>query len=169
MERKALRYLRGGILFTFLDFSVGGLSLLPTFVGMLLFYASIQSQRPQTQGEDRVKPLFLVLAADYFLHWAWRFENGVEGLLIYVIYLYAIFVLMGEAAGRIRAAQPEQARRIDVVRTAAVLLQTFAFLASPYGIQGLNLLTAAANIGLGVALMWIMWKIQPAEAWHNSP
>lgn len=164
MERKALRCLRWGILFTFLDFFIAGWNLLPSFAGMGLFYASIQSQRLQTQSEDRVKPLFLVLAVDYFLHWLWHFENGLESLLVYVIYLYAVFVLMGEVAGRIRADQPKHARQLDLMRIAAVLLQSFTFLTSPYGIEALNLLTVAADIGLCIAFMRVTWKIQPVEA-----
>ncbi len=51
---------------------------------------NIQAHESQTQGEKQVKPLFLLLAADYFVHWIWQFENGVEMLLTTVIYIYAI-------------------------------------------------------------------------------
>lgn len=165
MERKSLRYLQLGICFDFLDFTVGRFNLLPDFVGMLLFYASIQSHgRYTTQTEDKVKPLFLVLATDYFLHWVWQFENGLESLLFFLIYLYAMFVLMGEAAGRIRASQPEQARRIDAARVAVVLLQTFSFLAAPYGGELVSLLILVSDIGLAIALLTAVWKVRPVEA-----
>ena len=45
MERNALRCLKFGLLFDFLDFSIGSLEVLPDFVGMLLFYGSIRSHK----------------------------------------------------------------------------------------------------------------------------
>lgn len=163
MERNALRCLKWGLLFAFLDFNIGSLNLLPDFVGMLLFYASIQAHASRTQAEERVKPLLLLLAADYFLHWIWQFENGLEGLLAAVIYIYAVFVLFGEVAERIRRQQPETARRLDVIRAGMVLLQLFAFLSTPYGNAVLNTAVIFAVVGLWATCTVVICGITPEE------
>lgn len=163
MERNALRCLKWGLLFVFLNFNIGRLNLLPDFVGMLLFYASIQVHACRTQGEERVKPLFLLLAADKFLHWIWQFENGLEGLLAAVIYIYAVFVLFGEVAGRIREQQPKPARRLDVIRAGMVLLQLFVFLSTPYGNTVLNIAVIFVVVGLWAACTVVICGIVPEE------
>ncbi len=163
MERNALRCLKWGLLFDFLDFSIGSLEVLPDFVGMLLFYASIQAHESQTQGEKQVKPLFLLLAADYFVHWIWRFENGLEMLLTTVIYIYAIYVLFGEVAERIRMGQPECAGRLDVIRAGMVLLQVFAFFSSAYGNNVLNIAMIFAVVALAASCMVVICGIAPEE------
>mgnify|MGYP001075668890 CR=1 FL=1 len=164
MERNALRCLKWGLVFDFLDFSIGSLELFPDFVGMLLFYASIQAHESQTQGEKQVKPLFLLLAADYFVHWIWEFENGVEMLLTTVIYIYAIYVLFGEVAQRIRTQQPECAGRLDVIRTGMMLLQVFGFLSSAYGNNVLNVAVIFAAVALAASCIVVICGIVPEEA-----
>lgn len=163
MDKRALRYLKLAIVFDFVDFYIGWLNLLPDFAAMWLFYAYVKSHgRWQTETEERIKPLLLVLAADFFLHWIWKFENGIEALLISVIYLYAVYVLIGEVSERVRPHQPEQARKLDIMRTLSVLLHSLAFLAAPYGNEVLNFLIAAANIGMCIAFIKVVWKIQPS-------
>ena len=66
MERKPLMYLKLGIAFLFVNINIGTVDILPEFVVLLFLYASIQSHAQQTETERKVKPLFLVLAADYF-------------------------------------------------------------------------------------------------------
>ena len=163
MERNALRCLKWGLLFDFVDFSIGSLEVLPDFVGMLLFYASIQANESQTQGEKQVKPLFLLLAADYFAHWIWQFENGLEMLLTTVIYIYAIYVLFGEVAERIRTQQQECAGRLDVIRAGMVLLQVFAFLSSAYGNNVLNVAVIFAAVALAASCVVVICGIALAE------
>ena len=163
MERNVLRCLKWGLLFNFVDFSIGSLEVLPDFAGMLLFYASIQAHESQTQGEKQVKPLFLLLAADYFVHWIWQFENGLEMLLMTVIYIYAIYVLFGEVAERIRTRQPESAGRLDVIRAGMVLLQVLAFFSSAYGNNVLNIAVIFAAVALAAACAVVICGIVPEE------
>lgn len=164
MERKALNYLRWGILFTFLNFSIGSLNILPDFVGMLLFYASIASHAQPMRDEEKIKPLFLVLAADYFLHWIWKFGNGIELLLTSVIQLYAIFVLLGAAAERFREGQPDKAKLLDGIRVWSVFIQAYIFLVSPYKIGVLNSIAMIAAITLCVVLAVVLFFAEPREA-----
>ena len=122
---------------------------------------NIQAHESQTQGEKQVKPLFLLLAADYFVHWIWQFENGVEMLLTTVIYIYAIYVLFGEVAERIRAQQPECAGRLDVIRAGMVLLPMFAFLSSAYGNNVLNIAVIFAVVALAASCTVVICGIVP--------
>lgn len=163
MERKSLNYLKGGILFTFLNFYIGQLNLLPEFAGMLLFYASIRSHREPRPGERQVAPLFLVLAVDGFLHWIWPFENAVEALVELAVSLYALYVLLGEAAERIRPGQPDRAAALDVLRICAVVLQCAVFLLSPFEIQLLNILLTVLVIAVCIALIVAVCRIRPEE------
>ncbi len=159
MERTSLKYLKWGMVFAFLNIYIGTLNLLPDFAGMLLFYASIQSHDRQTQSEQRLKPLFLVLAADYFLHWIWNFENHLESLLMLIIYIYAIYVLLGEVAGRIREHQPDSAKQISFIRGWTILLQLAAFLISPYENETVNIVIAIVMIIMLIVLIVIIWGI----------
>lgn len=152
MERKSLRYFRLGILFLCLDVSVGKWNLLPDFAGMLLLYASLQSHLRRTEAEEKIKPFLLFLAADEFLHWIWAYENRLEGLLVLAVYIYTIYVLLGEVAGRIRPAQPGQAGRLKILRALEVLLQAVFFLASPYEAEPLNLIAMLADMGIWISI-----------------
>ena len=152
MERRALRCLRWGIFFTFIDFRIGQWNLLPEFVGMLLFYGSIRSHKEPAPGEERVAPLFLVLAADGFLHWIWRFENSVEELVALAVSLYALYVLLGEVAGRIRPGQPDRA-----------VLQCAVFLVSPFELQWLNSLLTVSVVAVCIALLVAVCRIRPEK------
>lgn len=163
MERKALNCLKWGIFFTFIDFRIGQLNLLPEFAGMLLFYASIRSHREPTPGERRVAPLFLALAVDELLHWIWQFENAVEALVALAVSLYALYVLLGEAAERIRPKQPDRATALDVLRVCAVVLQCAVFLVSPFEFQPLNTVLTIAVISVCIALIVAVCRIRPEE------
>lgn len=164
MERKALTYLKWGAVFTFLNLYIGTWNLLPEFVGMLFFLGSIQSHEQPTQAEQALRPLLWVLAADFFLHWIWQFENILESLLILVISLYTIYVLIGEAAERIRTQQPEKAGTLDVIRGCNVVLQSAVFLLSPYGNEVLNVLLVLATGVLMVSLVVALCGVRPVEA-----
>lgn len=163
MERKSLKYLKWGIIFTFLNFYIGRWNLLPEFAGMLLLYGSFRSHKEPTPAEVRVAPLFLALAADYFLHWAWQFENAVEELIALAVSLYALYVLFGEVAERVRSAQPDRAVRLEFLRACMVVLQCAVFLVSPYGVQALNLPLTVLVIGTCIALIVAVCGIRTQE------
>lgn len=168
MERASLKYLKWGVVFTFLNIYIGTLNLLPDFVGMLLFYASIQSHAGQTQPEQRLRPLLLILAADYFLHWIRPFENSLEGLLMLIISIYTFYVLLGEVAGRIKEHQPDSAKQIWFLRGWAILLQMAAFLLSPYEYETVNGVIVIAMVIMWIGLMVVLSGISPEEAMETK-
>lgn len=163
MERESLRCLKWGFLFLYIDFHVGTLNLLPAFVGMLLLYASIRAHREKRRPEEKLKPLLLALAGDGFLHWIWRFENGLESLLATVVALYVMYVLLGEAAERIRLNQPRRAAGLDRLRAAEVLFQVVVFVVQPVGGEGVNLALTLGGLGMYIALMATVCGIRPEE------
>lgn len=162
MEPKSLRYLKWGFVFLFFHITFV-VDLLPDFVGALLLYASIQSHKQTTEAEDRVKFLFPVLAVDYFLHWIFPFEFILESLLITVISMYAMYVLLGEVAGRIRENQPDKANHLNVVRVLMVISQVITFVASPYENEGLNVLLALVSVGILIVLLFVVCCVQAVE------
>ena len=162
MESKSLKYLKWGFVFLFFHITVV-VDLLPDFVGAWMLYASIQSHKQTTEAEERVKFLFLVLAADYFLHWIFPFEFILENLLITVISMYAMYVLLGEVAGRIRDTQPDKANHLNVVRILTVISQVVVFVASPYENEGLNAVLALISVGILIALLFVVCCVEPIE------
>ena len=162
MEPKSLKYLKWGFVFLFFHITVV-VDLLPDFVGAWMLYASIQSHKQTTEAEDRIKYLFLVLAADYFLHWIFPFDLVLENLLITVISMYAMYVLLGEVAGRIREKQPDKANHLNVVRILMVVSQVVVFVLSAYENQELNAVMALISVGILIALLVVVCGIEPIE------
>lgn len=161
MERKSLTFLKLGILFIFLNFNMGKVDLMPDFAGMLFLFASVASHDTQTETEKRLKPLLLLLAADYFLHWIIQFENPLESLLSSVISVYVIFMLMGEVVKRIQTEQPERALHLNAVRMGAVLFLTFHFLLSAYDNNILNGVLIVFSLSMLISLMAVVCRIRP--------
>jgi len=162
MEPKSLKYLKWGFVFLFFHITVV-VDLLPDFVGSLYLYASIQCHKQITEAEERIKPLLLVLAADYFLHWIFPFDFILENLIITVISTYTLYVLLGEVAGRIRERQPERAKQLDTVRVLMVVSQVLNFVVSAYGNAALNGMLVLFSLGILIALLVVVCKIEPSE------
>ena len=162
MEQKSLKYLKWGFVFLFIHVTVV-VDLLPDFVGALMLYASIQSHKQLTEAEERVKFLFLVLAADYFLHWIFPFDFILESLIITVISTYALYVLLGEVAGRIREKQADKAKHLNVIRVLMVISQVIVFVVSPYENESLNVLLALVSVGILIALLVVVCCVEAVE------
>ena len=168
MERRSLTFLKLGILFIFFNFeltlfnfNLERVDLMPDFVGMLFLFTSIVSHDVQTETEKRLKPLLLLLAADDFLHWILRFENSLESLLSGVIFIYVIFVLMGEVVNRIRPEQSERAKHLNAARVGTVLFLTFHFLLSSYDNNILNGVLVVFFMFMLISLMLVVCRIRP--------
>ena len=134
---------------------------MPDFAGMLFFFASIVSHDIQTETERRLKPLLLLLAADYFLHWIIQFKNPLESLLSSVISVYVIFMLMGEVAKRIQPQQPERAMHLNAARIGSVFFLTFTFLLSEYDNDILNGVLVVFSLSMMISLMVVVCRIRP--------
>ena len=170
MERRSLTFLKLGILFvffnfnlTFFNFNMGKVDLMPDFAGMLFLFASIVSHDIQTETEKRLKPLLMILAADDFLHWITRFENSLESLLSGVIFVYVIFMLMGEVVKRIQSEQPERALHLNAVRVGTVFFLTFHFLLSAYDNNILNGVLVVFSVSMLISLMVVVCRIRPCK------
>lgn len=161
MERKSLTFLKLGILFIFFNINMGKVDLMPDFVGMLFLFASVVSHDMQTETEKRLKPLLLLLAADYFLHWIIQFENPLESLFSSVISVYVIFMLMGEVIKRIQSEQPERAIHLNAARMGTVLFLTIHFLLSAYDHNILNGVLVVLSLGMLISLMVVVCRIRP--------
>lgn len=163
MERKSLTFLKLGILFLFLHFHVGKIQpdLLPDFVGMLFLFLSITSHMEQTETEKRLKPLLLILAADYFLHWIFPFHNPLESLIASVISVYVIFIFMGEVIKRIQESQPERARQLNFTRVGSVIFLTMNFLLAAYDNNIINSVLVVCSLFMLISLMVVVCRIRP--------
>ena len=165
MERRSLTFLKLGILFCFFNFNVEGMDFImdfmPDFAGMLFLFASIASHDMQTETEKRLKPLLLLLAADYFLHWIIPFENSLESLLSSVISVYVTFMLMGEVVKRIQPEQPERARHLNAARMGTVFFLTLNFLLSAYDNNILNGVLVVFFLSMLISLMVVVCRIRP--------
>ena len=169
MERESLKWLKWGFIFLHVHITFV-VDLLPDFVGMLMLFASLRCHKCLSEAEERIQPLFLVLAVDYLLHWIFPFEIGLEKLMMTVISIYANYVLLGEVARRIRESQPERAKRLDVIRVCNVLVQTVIFMVSAYEVAGLNEILVLVSLGMLIAMMVVVCGIQPEEEqeWENG-
>lgn len=83
MTAKSLRYIKWGFVLMFFNINIGRFDLLPNFAGVLLLIMALRSQWEETETEKRLEPLLTALVIDYFLHWIFAFDNGVENLINY--------------------------------------------------------------------------------------
>lgn len=164
MERKSLTFLKLGILFLFLDFNVGRMDLMPDFAGMLFLFVFITSHDLQTETERRLKPLLLILAADYFLHWIIQFYNPLEGLLASVVFIYVIFVFLGEVMKRIREEQPERVLHLNFARMGTALLLTANFILDAYENNTLNGVLVISFLMMLIFLLVEVCGIRPCRS-----
>ena len=157
-ELKKLTIIVGAIIYV-----VTPVDLLPDFVGVLFLFYSIQKHKCTTEAEDKIKPLFLVLAVDYFVHWIFAFNVSLESLIINVISIYAMYILLGEVANRIREKQPECAGKLEFVRKCNVMLQTVVFLVSAYEYEALNGMLVVSSLVMLIAMLVVVCKIEAEE------
>ncbi len=166
MSSKALKLLKWGFAFIFIHitFSTGSRSfdLLPDFVGMFLILQAFRSQ-DMTETEKRVCPLLIILIADYFLHWMLPFENGLENLIITMISIYTIFILIGEIALRIEAAQPEYSGKLTWIRMLFAVIQVCGYVFGSYNIAIIPMLLSIAFMVVLVMLLWILFHIEACD------
>ena len=61
MERKTLNWMKLGLICCCVHVKLGGLELLPEFVGFGMLLAAIRSHRRRTETERRMEPFLLAL------------------------------------------------------------------------------------------------------------
>lgn len=160
MTAKALCYLKWGFVLLFFNINIGRWDLLPNFLGLILIILGVRSQH-MTETEKRIQPLLFVLAVDYFLHWIFAFDNELENLLITVIGIYAIYILLGEIAGRIEESFKNLSDRLHHIRIGFVVLQLLSYLFGAYDNEGIVIALSIGFVILLVILMVTLFAIKP--------
>lgn len=172
-----------GYLFLCFDFNVNNVSVLPRFVGWLLFLHAIDELKEERRDLALLRPLGLLLAlwsgADWLASWTGKDVDGhflPLDLIVAVAQLYFLFQFLTDMAALAKAycREPEAAdlsRRILRCRTVQTVLVT-VFALVPYvpaprwlpeGASG-GALAALAIVYclLGVALMLCLFRLRGA-------
>lgn len=180
---KGLSCAAWGYLFLNLDFSLGNVSILPRFVGWLLFLYTIDELKEERRDLALLRPLGILLAlwtgADWLSSWVGRDVDGhfpPLDLVVSVAQLYFLFQFLTDLAALARAycREPEAAelgRKLLLCRTVQTVLVT-AIALSPYLprlrwlpaglVDGTVVILALAYALLGIALMLYLFRLRRA-------
>lgn len=123
-----------GYLFLYLDFNLGTVSILPRFVGWLLFLSAIRRLSPQRRDLDLLRPLGILLAvwngADWLASWLGTTVDGrflPLDLIVGASSLYFQFQFLTDCAALAAEYQPPEGeldRRLLRWRTVQTVLIT---------------------------------------------
>lgn len=123
-----------GYFFLYFDINFGTVSILPRFVGWLLFLSAIGRLKETRRDLDLLRPLAILLAAwsaaDWLASWVGADVDGLLpalDLIVAVAGMYFHFQLMTDCAALAAACQPEGAgldRRLLRWRTVQTVLLT---------------------------------------------
>lgn len=178
---KGLSCAAWGYLFLNLDLNLGNVSILPRFVGWLLFLAAVDELKEERRDLVLLRPLGVLLAlwsgADWLASWTGRDVDGLFpplDLIVAVAQLYFLFQFLTDMAALAKAHCPEPeagalSRKILRCRTVQTVLVTALSLVPclparlPEGVSGGALaVLAIAYCLLGVALMLFMFQLRRA-------
>lgn len=180
---KGLSCAAWGYLFLCLDFNLDNVSILPRFVGWLLFLSAIENLREMRRDLALLRPLGVLLAlwtgADWLASWAGKDVDGhllPLDLIVAVAQLYFLFQFLTDLAALARTwcREPEAAdlsRRILRCRTVQTVLVTAIALSSylprpgwlPSGLMdGAVVVLALVYALLGIALMLYLFRLRGA-------
>lgn len=176
---KGLSCAAWGYFFLVFDVNLGTVSILPRFVGWLLFLRAIDELKEERRDLALLRPLGVLLAlwtgADWLASWAGRDVDGhfpPLDLVVAVAQLYFLFQFLTDMAALAETRHPEGGalgRKILLCRTVQTVLVT-AFALAPYlparlpeGVSGGALaVLAIAYCLLGAALMLFMFQLRRA-------
>lgn len=165
-----------GYLFVYFNININSVSLLPAFVGYLLFLSAINNLREEERELELLKPLGIILAVWHGLNWLGSFWNAglggmwqVADILIGMINLYFHFQLLTNLASVARRYQPEgylldaellRYRTIQtVILTALIVIGYFAEWIGNFGIV-VSVLAVIVYLVLGIALMKVLFELR---------
>lgn len=169
-----------GYLFLCVDFNLGSVSILPRFVGWLLFLSAIEKLKEERRDLALLRPQGVLLTlwsgADWLASWTGRDVDGhfpPLDLVVAAAQLYFLFQFLTDMAALAEARQPEEglSRKILLCRTVQTVLVTiFAlapYLPSPRGLPevltgGVMVILALVYCILGVTLMAAMFRLRSA-------
>ena len=176
---KGLSCAAWGYLFLNLDFNLGTVSILPRFLGWLLFLYTIDELKEERRDLPLLRPLAILLAlwtgADWLASWAGRDVDGLFpplDLVIAAAQLYFLFQFLTDLAALAETHHPEGrllSRQILLCRTVQTVLVTLFSLA-PYLPAGPSndvtgvaaLILAAGYCILGLWLMISLFSLRRA-------
>ena len=165
-----------GYLFLYLDINLGRVSILPKFVGMLLFLSVIELLRCERRELELLRPLAVGLAAFYALEWCLSWVGvSLEGRSVLLALpaaaasLYFHFQFFTDLAAIAKQHDlAEESRRILKWRTAQTLLITAsAVLRHPFftalrGWESVALGVSIVGCFIGFCLMMILFSLSKA-------
>lgn len=143
---KAVSNAAWGYFFLCFDINIGTVSILPSFIGYLLIFSSIQQLAKERRDLALLRPLAIFLAAWSILEWllSWVGMNpGGEvlflDLLVTAANLYLHFQFLTDMAALAEAHQPEGAqisRQILSRRSVYIILGTLCVLYAQFNSSG---------------------------------
>lgn len=165
-----------GYFFIYIDLKINSVSLLPAFVGYLLFLSAIGYLREEERELELLRPLGVVLALWHGINWLASFGgadlNGmlpVVDILIGLVNLYFHFQLLTNLASVARKHQPE-GYTLDAellrYRTVQTVLQTilivFGYFSELLGGLGVvaSLLMMIVCLIAGIGLMKVLFELR---------
>ncbi len=136
---RGLSHAAWGYLFVTVDFNLNSVSVLPRFVGFLLFLSAINKLSEARRDLALLRPLCVLLAVWYFGDWLLSWGGGdLDGkflfldLLVTAAELYFYFQFLTDMAALAERFKPEESdldRRLLRRRTAYTLMVTVGALA----------------------------------------
>ncbi|MBR2409517.1 MAG: hypothetical protein IKB07_11260 [Lachnospiraceae bacterium] len=165
-----------GYLFVYFNLKINSVSLLPAFVGYLLFLSAIGDLREDERELELLKPLGIILAVWHGLNWLGSFWNAglggkwqVVDILIGMINLYFHFQLLTNLASVARRYQSERQvfdkkllgyRTVQtVILTALIVIGHFFEWIGNFGTV-VSALAVLVYLVLGIALMRVLFAFR---------
>ncbi len=165
-----------GYFFIYIDFKINSVSLLPAFVGYLLFLSVINYLREEERELELLRPLGVILAIWHGINWLASFGgadlNGilpVVDILVGLVNLYFHFQLLTNLASISRKHQPEgytldaELLRYRTVQTVLLtILIVFCYFSESLGGLGVvvSLLLMIGCLVAGIGLMKVLFELR---------
>lgn len=165
-----------GYFFIYIDFKINSVSLLPAFVGYLLFLSAINYLREDERELELLKPLGVILVLWHGLNWFGSFAGvsldgmwQVAGILVGMVNLYFHFQLLTNLASVARKYQPEgyaldgellRYRTVQTVMlTALIVIGHFFEWLGNFGTVA-SVLAVIVYLVVGIALMKVLFEFR---------
>lgn len=165
-----------GYFFIYIDFKINSVSILPAFVGYLLFLSAIRYLRQEEPELELLRPLGVVLVLWHGLNWLGSFFGvgpggtwQVADILVSMVNLYFHFQLLTNLATIARKYQPEgytldeellRYRTVQtVVLTALIVIGQFSEWLGNFGTVA-SVLAVIVYLVMGFALMKVLFELR---------
>lgn len=174
-----------GYFFTYFDFNIGTVSILPAFVGYLLFLSAISYLKDEERELSLLRTLGVILTFWYIAQWiaSWG-SSSLDGVwqfadvLISMVRLYFYFQLLTNLASIAAKYQPEgytldsrllQYRTIQTVLLTAILVITnfHSWLLEIWSV--VSIVMMIAHVIVGICLMIALFKLRKCISENNEP